>query len=163
MLGPCCCAALFSRCSVQAYCCGFSCRARALGPLASVIVVPGLYSTGSVVVAHRLSCSRSSQIRDRPRVSCIGRRILYHRATWEAPTPHSVQKSTTVLQKLVLVSLLPSLPLPSSLPTRHCSYMHQAHFQLTSFTLALPSVWNVLLPGSCMANSHLLQVFAQCT
>ena len=43
---------------------------------------------GSVVVAHRLSCSRacgSSQIRDWTHVSCIGRQILYHWATREIP------------------------------------------------------------------------------
>ena len=35
---------------------GFSCcRAQALGARASVVVVPGLWSTGSVVVVHRFS------------------------------------------------------------------------------------------------------------
>ena len=37
---------------------GFSCcRAWALGCRASVVAIPGLSSTGSIVVAHRLSCS----------------------------------------------------------------------------------------------------------
>ena len=37
---------------------GFSCcRAWALGCWASVVAIPGLSSTGSIVVAHRLSCS----------------------------------------------------------------------------------------------------------
>ena len=34
------------------HCCGFSCGAQALGERASVVVAPGLWSTGSVVVAH---------------------------------------------------------------------------------------------------------------
>ena len=44
---------------VQASPCGgfFCCRAWALGCGASVVAVPGLSSTGSIVVAHRLSCS----------------------------------------------------------------------------------------------------------
>ena len=54
--------------------------------LGSVLVAPGLL--GSVVVMHELSCSwhvGSSPIRDGTLVSCIGRQILYHRATREAP------------------------------------------------------------------------------
>ena len=53
----------FLQLSAQAsYCWGFSCcRARALGPLASVLVVPGLYaalqSTGSAIVVDGFSCS----------------------------------------------------------------------------------------------------------
>ena len=42
---------------------------------------PGLQSTGSIVVAYRLSDPASCGILltgDRPRVSCISRRILYH-------------------------------------------------------------------------------------
>ena len=42
---------------------GFSCcRARALGTQASVAAAPRLYSTGSVVAAHRLSCSAACGI-----------------------------------------------------------------------------------------------------
>ena len=45
------------------HCSGFSCGgARALGARASVVVVRGLQSTGSVVVAHRLSCSTAREI-----------------------------------------------------------------------------------------------------
>ena len=40
---------------------------------ASAVMAPGLYSTGSVVVARGLS----SRIRDSIGVSCIGRWILY--------------------------------------------------------------------------------------
>ena len=45
--------------AVQAsHCGGFSCcRAWVLGCGASVVAIPGLSSTGSIVVAHRLSCS----------------------------------------------------------------------------------------------------------
>ena len=47
-----------------------------------------LWSRGSIALAHWLSCSLhvgSSWIRDGTHVSCIGRWILYHRATREAP------------------------------------------------------------------------------
>ena len=61
-----CCARAFSscdegatlRCDARAYCGGFfCCGARAPGTRASVVVVRRLYSAGSVVVAHGLSCS----------------------------------------------------------------------------------------------------------
>ena len=40
-------------------------------------------------VSVAISFSReSSRLRDRPRVSCIGRRILYHWVTWEAQFHH---------------------------------------------------------------------------
>ena len=51
------------------------------GTRASVVVAPRLKSTGSVVVAHWLSCSKACGIfpdQGLNRVSCIGRRILYH-------------------------------------------------------------------------------------
>ena len=49
----------YSLCGARAsHCGGFSCcRARALGVWASVVVARGLQSAGSVVVAHKLSCS----------------------------------------------------------------------------------------------------------
>ena len=150
----------FLQLSAQAsYCWGFSCcRARALGPLASVLVVPGLYGTGSVVVAHRLSCSRSSQIWDRTRVSCIGRWILYRWAIWEAPTPHSVQKSLQQsCRNWYLPDLVPRCSPPCPLLTVPTCTRHIS--SLPPFTLALPSVWNVLLPGSCTANSF---IFFKC-
>ena len=46
------------------------------GALASIVAALGLLSTDSIVDAHWLV--RSSQTRDQARVSCIGRRILYH-------------------------------------------------------------------------------------
>ena len=51
-----------SRCGSRAsHCGGFSCRgAWALGTWALVVVARGLWSTGSVVVAHGLSCSAST-------------------------------------------------------------------------------------------------------
>ena len=62
---------------------------------ASVLGTTRLWSTGSIVVAHTGSTKLwhlvapqhmgSSQIRDRTHVSCIGRWILYHWATREAP------------------------------------------------------------------------------
>ena len=50
---------LLSSCNAQAsHCDGFSCcRAQALWPKGSVVVVSGLYSTDSIVVVHGLSCS----------------------------------------------------------------------------------------------------------
>ena len=53
------------------------------GASASIVAALGLLSTDSIVDAHWLV--RSSQTRDQARVSCIGRRILYHWATREAP------------------------------------------------------------------------------
>ena len=59
------------------HCSGFSCcRARALGTQASVVV-----ATGLVVLRH----VGSSRTRDRTPVPCIGRQILNHCATREAP------------------------------------------------------------------------------
>ena len=93
---------LFCSCSEQgllsswgaraSHCGGFSCcGAQALGPaglsswrhVSSVVEEHGLKSTGSVVVVHRLSVG-SSWIRDRTRVSCVGKWILFHWAAWEA-------------------------------------------------------------------------------
>ena len=83
---------LFSRCGEQAsHWGGFSCGARALGCMGfstCCVWAPRLWSAGSVVVAHGLCCSvavGSSRIRDQTCVSCIGRRILYHWVTREAP------------------------------------------------------------------------------
>ena len=58
VLGLCCWAPAFSSCGALAsHCGGFShCKAQSLGPRASVAVAPGLWSTGSVGVALRLSC-----------------------------------------------------------------------------------------------------------
>ena len=56
VLGLCCCVR-------ASHCRGFSCcGARALGLQASVVVACGLQSAGSVVVAHRLSCSAACGI-----------------------------------------------------------------------------------------------------
>ena len=60
---------LISSCSVWAsHCCGCSCCGKwVLGYEGSVVVAPGLYSTGSIVVAHRLICCSEYgifQIRD---------------------------------------------------------------------------------------------------
>ena len=58
----------------------------------SGVVVPGLQSTGSIVVTHRLSCSSAYGIFPdsiKP-VSCIGRRILYYWATSSVQFSHSV-------------------------------------------------------------------------
>ena len=55
--------------------------------MGSVVAAPRLWSTGSVVVVHRLNCSAACgvfPIRDRTHVSCMGRRILNHWTTREA-------------------------------------------------------------------------------
>ena len=74
------------------HCSGFSCcgaQARALGVQTSVVVACGLWSTGSVAVVHEGLVAPlhvgSSWTRDRTRVPCIGRQILNHCATREAP------------------------------------------------------------------------------
>ena len=56
--------------------------AQALGCAGLIVVTPGLQGTGSVVVAHRRSCSvwhvQSSQSRDQTHVPGIGRQTLHH-------------------------------------------------------------------------------------
>ena len=74
------------------HCGGFSCGAWALGQsgfssFSRYLPLAGSRATGSVVVAHRFSCSvayRSSWIRELTPVPCMGRQILYHWATREA-------------------------------------------------------------------------------
>ena len=65
--------------------CGSSCcGSEALGHAGFVTAVPGLQSTASIVVAHRLSCTSTCKIFPTQRsnlVSCIGWQIVYHRAT----------------------------------------------------------------------------------
>ena len=54
-------------------------KRRAWGTWASGAGAPGLYSTGSVAVAHGLSCYTevgSSHIRDRTHVPCIGGQLV---------------------------------------------------------------------------------------
>ena len=57
-------------------------RARALRARASVVVARRLWSTGSVVVAHGLSCSAACGAQTC--IPGIGRQILNHCATREA-------------------------------------------------------------------------------
>ena len=62
---------------------------RAPGHTGSVLVAPVLWSAHSMLVATgsaALRCVRSSQTRDQTRGSCISWWILYHWATWEAPS-----------------------------------------------------------------------------
>ena len=79
------------RCSARTCDCGrFSCCGPQVpGAQAQYLQLPGsggqaqqLWSAGSVPPVHM----GSSQIRDRTLVSCIGRRILYHGVTREAPS-----------------------------------------------------------------------------
>ena len=56
--------------------------------LASVVAACGFQNTGSIAVAHEVSCSVACgifQTRDRVYVLCIGRPILTHRATRQVP------------------------------------------------------------------------------
>ena len=74
---------LFSSCSAQASHCGcFSCcRAQALGTGASVVVAPGLWNTGSIVVAQGLNSFKACGIFSEQGSNlspCIGRQILHH-------------------------------------------------------------------------------------
>ena len=102
VLGLCCCARAFSSCGeggsslvvaprLLIAVASLAAEHRLRGPQASVVgsavAVPRLQSSGSVVVAHGLSAPGhvgSSCIRDRTRVCCTGRWILYRRATREA-------------------------------------------------------------------------------
>ena len=61
----------------------FSGRAWALGLKGSVVLVPWLWSTGSMFVAHGLSCLKACGIGTY--VSCIAKWILNHWTTREAP------------------------------------------------------------------------------
>ena len=97
-LGLHCCAWAFSSCgewglllvavrgllAVVAFSC---CGARALGTRASVVAARRLSSCGSRALECRLSScgTQASRTRARTRVPCIGRRILNHCATREAP------------------------------------------------------------------------------
>ena len=81
---------ILSSCGAQAsHCSGFSCCwAWALGHTGAVVVAPSFWNTCSAVVACKLSCPTVCGIfsdQGRTHVSCIGRRILYHWATGEAP------------------------------------------------------------------------------
>ena len=85
---------LFSRCSARAPGGSSCCRVWALGRQASAAAAHGrsssargLWSTGSAVVPHELSCSTARWIfpdRGLNRVCCIGRWILCHRAPTKA-------------------------------------------------------------------------------
>ena len=91
------------RCSAQAsHCGGFSCcRAQALGMRASVVVARRLSSCGSSALEGRLSsCGLvgprhvgSSWTRAQTWVPCIGRWILNHCTTREAPLYFSLKQS----------------------------------------------------------------------
>ena len=75
-------------CGAQAsHCSGFSCwEARALGAWAQQLWPAGSRAQAQQLVAHRLSCSVApSRTRARTCVPYIGRRILNHCTTKEAP------------------------------------------------------------------------------
>ena len=84
-------------CGVWAsHCSGFSCcRARAVGVRASVVAARGLSRCGSQALERRLSSCGARlrysaacgifRTRARTCVPCLGRWILNHCATWEAP------------------------------------------------------------------------------
>ena len=58
VLGPHCCAGLFSSCVRASHCSGFSCcRVRAVGVQASVVAVHGHSSGGCLTPGHKFSCS----------------------------------------------------------------------------------------------------------
>ena len=83
---------VFSSCRVQAsHCSGFSRRgAQARGPTGSVAAAPGLWSTGSEVVVHGLSCSATCGIflNQGSNLHLLHwQQIPYHWASREAPPP----------------------------------------------------------------------------
>ena len=66
------------------------CGAQALGTWASGVVAPGFWSTSSVVVAHRLSCSRACEVflnQEMNSISWTGRWDFYCWASREASLP----------------------------------------------------------------------------
>ena len=87
MLGLCCCTQVFSSCGEW--------ELLFLLPWPLLLRSMGSRHAGSVVVAHGLSCSiacRISQPRDWTHVRCIGRWILNHWTTREAPTSCFIKK-----------------------------------------------------------------------
>ena len=118
------------RCGARAsHCGGFSCcGARALGVQASVVVALGLWSAGSVVVAHGISCSTACGIfpdqglnpcplhwkaKSQPldHQGSPGRQMLNHCATREVPVIYF--KYSTVYMS---IQNSQSIPLPPTLP-----------------------------------------------
>ena len=73
------------------------------GVQALVVLAPGLWSTGSIVVGTGLVAPQhvgSSWTRDQTCVPCIGRRITYHWATREAWNIHLKHCTTRKVLKL---------------------------------------------------------------
>ena len=128
---------LFSSCGTWASCCsGFPCCwAGALGHVdfsscsvrASLVVVPGLESTGSIFVSHGLSCSMACGIvltqESNPSLLCL----LYRQAD-SLPLSHQGSPLTSPLSFL----MFPALPLILSYLTYLCLLISRLSWSLSS-------------------------------
>ena len=85
-------------------------------------------SPGSSV--HGIPFSRgSSQLRDQTRISCIGRRVLYYWATWEALyLIQKLSKLSTILASASLGIKIPTLAPPSENHPQTISRRHLEEF-----------------------------------
>ena len=83
------------------------CRAWTPGHMGSVVVVPGLKNTGSVVVSHGLSCSAACEIFPNQGlnlcVSYSGNQILYHWASRVVQNKTLIQKGINILNKFIII------------------------------------------------------------
>ena len=92
-----------------------------------------------------ISCSRgSSWLRDQTCVSCIGRRILYHCATWEAG-----KNSTKGLNRININHVPPTFPLPIASPV------------IVFFLLFTSSFLIKMLNQLCLDSSFFLSIFTE--
>jgi len=81
----------------------------------SVIAVPGLQSTGSVVVVHGLTCSIACRIFLGQSVSCVGRHILYHLAIREDQWLYSFFFFWILPLRIIILRLIHVVPCINSL------------------------------------------------
>ena len=101
-----------------------------------------------------ISFSRgSSRPRDQTCISCIGRRILYHWATWKAPGSGSVP-----IKKMC--SSLPSPTTQVTLETRYCLYkIYHSDFVFTGNVNLCPLLpKSNSLPNHCLRKTHFLNI-----
>ena len=98
--------------------------------------VHGVSQTRILEQAAILFSRESSQLRDQIHVSCIGRWILYHRATREAPWPVSPTLSPSVNQYFSVFSLF-------SPPHKHTHTHTHTHTHDSSQHLTVPPILNL--------------------
>ena len=105
--------------------------------MGSVVVAPRFQSTGSIVLAHGLSCSMAcgtSQIRNQTCVPCITRQILIYCATREVPLPNfffsCAQFLVNVFFSCISLCCLNISPLSDILFFSHCFFTVDCVYRL---------------------------------